>query len=87
MKSLEMPNLKGEIINLGNSHPVKLMDLINKIETLTDKKLNINYAPLSRGDVSFTYANIDKAKKLLNWLPKYSLDEGLKELVNWYTHK
>ena len=73
-----------EIINLGNNHPVKLLDLIVTIEKATGKKAKIKQLPMQSGDVEITYANIDKAKKLLGYQPKYSFEEGINNFVVWY---
>ena len=74
-----------EIINLGNSSPVKLNDLIKTIETVTVKKANIDELPLQPGDVKLTFANISKAKRLLAYSPKVRLQNGIKRLFSWYT--
>ena len=73
-----------EIINLGNNQPVKLKDMIAAIEKATGKRARITQLPMQPGDVDVTYANIDKAKKILGYYPKYSFEEGVKNFVDWY---
>jgi len=73
-----------EIVNLGNSHPVKLMELVNTIENILVKKAIINWQPMQPGDAEFTYADISKAQKLLNYHPSTSLEEGLRNFIGWY---
>jgi UDP-glucuronate 4-epimerase len=73
-----------ETINLGNNHPVPLKTLIEKIETSLNCKAIIQYKPMQEGDVDITYASIEKAKTLLNYSPKTSIDEGLKKFISWY---
>jgi UDP-glucuronate 4-epimerase len=73
-----------EIFNLGNNKPVSLNDFIDLLEKITDKKANIVPCLNQPGDVRKTYADIDKAKKLLDWEPRTSLEEGLKNFVSWY---
>jgi len=73
-----------EIINLGNNQPVKLRDMIAAIEKATGKKARIKQLPMQPGDVDITFANIDKAKKLLGYNPKYSFEEGVKNFADWY---
>ncbi len=73
-----------EIVNLGNNQPVRLKDMIAAIEKATGKKARIKQLPMQPGDVDITYANIDKAKKLLGYNPKYSFEEGVKNFVDWY---
>ena len=58
--------------------------VISKIESLLNKKAVINHLPFHSADVDVTWANIDKAKKILKWEPKISLDIGLEKTVSWY---
>lgn len=67
-----------EVINLGNSTPVKLSELINIIQRVTQKQFIKNHLPLQEGDVNLTFADIEKAKKLLNYQPHTPIEEGLK---------
>lgn len=73
-----------EIINLGNHTPVSLKTLVDQIYELLQKPKNIVHTAMKPGDVNITYANIDKAKMLLNYLPKTSMKEGLKKYILWY---
>jgi len=73
-----------EIINLGNNYAVSLKDLIAAIEKVTGKKATINEQPEQPGDVPRTFADISKAKRLLNYQPKTGLTEGLKNFYDWY---
>ncbi|MBN1503138.1 SDR family NAD(P)-dependent oxidoreductase [Candidatus Woesearchaeota archaeon] len=73
-----------EIINLGNSEPVKLIEFINIIEDLLGKKADIIQKPMPRGDVPITYADNSKASKILNWRPKTDIMEGMKRFIAWY---
>ncbi|MEK7581049.1 MAG: GDP-mannose 4,6-dehydratase [Patescibacteria group bacterium] len=72
-----------EIFNLGNNNPVSLAEFIRSLEMLVGKKAKINKLPLQIGDVKKTWANIDKAKKLLGWEPKVKINEGLKGYIEW----
>jgi UDP-glucuronate 4-epimerase len=72
-----------DTINLGNSKPEKLSALIGAIEKHTGKKAKIKRLPEQIGDVPITYADISKAKKVLGWEPKTSLDKGIKQMVDW----
>jgi len=73
-----------EIINLGNNYAVSLKELIAAIEKVTGKKATINEQPEQPGDVPRTFADISKAKRLLNYQPKTALTEGLKNFYDWY---
>jgi len=73
-----------EIVNLGNSSPVKLNKLIKVVEGAIGKKAKIKELPIQPGDVELTFANIDKANKLLDWKPKTKLKNGINNLIEWY---
>lgn len=83
MLALERP-FDFEIINLGNSRPVQLNRLIELIEQNLGKKAKIIEKPVPKGDVPITYADISKAKRLLGWEPKVSIEEGIKQFIEWY---
>jgi nucleoside-diphosphate-sugar epimerase len=74
-----------EIINLGGGRkPVSLNIIISKLEELLGKKAKIDHKPFHVTDLMETWADISKAKRLLNWEPQVSLDEGLEKSVQWY---
>lgn len=72
-----------EIINIGNSNPVKLLDLVETIYGLLNKKPQIKFEPMQSGDVDFTFAGIEKAKNLLGYSPSTTLSDGLRKFINW----
>lgn len=73
-----------EIINLGSDKPVVLMDIIHTIEDKLGKKANLQFEPRHPADVTTTWANIDKAKRLLNWSPRTNYQDGLQKTIDWY---
>ena len=75
---------KYEIINLGNNKPEYLKTFIKTIENAVGKTAKIEGKEMPPGDVQKTYADITKAKELLDWQPKTELQEGIKKLVEWY---
>lgn len=77
--------LKGfNILNIGNSNPVKLISIVNIIEKILNKKANIIFEAKNNLDVFKTHANNSKAIMLLNWKPKYDVEKGLLNTINWY---
>ncbi len=83
--TVEAATLQGcEIINLGNSQPHPLSKLISLIESNLHKKAKISYQPSQKADMKETWADIAKAKKLLGWQPKTSLEEGVRRTVAWH---
>jgi len=73
-----------EIFNLGNSHPVKLADLVELLERVIGRKAIREQKPLQPGDVPLTWANITRASKALGYSPATGLEEGLTRFVAWY---
>jgi UDP-glucuronate 4-epimerase len=73
-----------EIVNLGSDHPVKIRDVIARIEESTGQKAEIKSQPIHPADVPATWADISKAGKLLGWKPQVSFEDGLKKLIEWY---
>ena len=73
-----------EILNLGNSSPVSLKEMINTIAEVLNKTPNIQELPMQPGDVERTFADISKAKKLIGYNPKTSFQEGIENFVKWY---
>ncbi|MBI4723263.1 MAG: GDP-mannose 4,6-dehydratase [Candidatus Stahlbacteria bacterium] len=72
-----------EIINLGHHTPYTLNYAIQIIEQYLNQKIHIIYKEFSKADIKETLADITKAKKLLNWEPKTSLEQGIVKLIQW----
>ncbi len=72
-----------EVINLGNNTPHELNVLIELIEKETGRQSRRRIREPNKADMEATWANIDKAKKLLNWQPQVSFAEGIRRTVEW----
>ena len=72
LKALEyLGNNKGyDIINLGRGTGLSVLEIIKAFESATGKKIPFNISPRRKGDVPISYADVTKAKKLLNWEAK-----------------
>jgi nucleoside-diphosphate-sugar epimerase len=80
-----MKPLGYEIINLGGGkNPISLNYVISQIEKLLGKKAKITHKPFHKTDIKETWADISKAKELLDWQPTVSLETGLERTVEWY---
>lgn len=77
-------DLPFEIFNLGNSQPVQLADFVATLERITGLSAIIEARPLPAADPPITYAEISKARQLLGFAPRMSLDEGLARFWEWY---
>ena len=84
-KAMFSDSTKGEIFNLGNPDEYTVKELADKIIDLTDSKSKIEYSGNFReNDPMRRRPDITKAKKVLDWEPKVSLDEGLKKTIEYY---
>ncbi|MBP1357926.1 MAG: SDR family oxidoreductase [Sulfolobus sp.] len=83
-KMLFTPGLKGEVINIGSDKEVKIIDLAKMIIRLTQSKSRIVFLPHRPDDPPRRAADITKAKKMLNWEPKVSLEDGLIRTIEWF---
>ena len=72
------------MVNLGSDQPTVLMETIKMIEQKLEEKANLVYQPAHASDVPATWADIGKAKSMLEWQPQTTLDQGIKHLVDWY---
>ena len=73
-----------EIFNLGESTPITLNEMLKTIEAHLGKKAIIKRLPMQPGDVNTTYADISKAKSILNYQPTTDFDDGIEAFIQWY---
>lgn len=71
-------------INIGDSHPVKLSELIKTVEEFTNRTILKKVKQSKKEESTITYADITKAQRLLKWSPRYSLAKGLHNFIDWY---
>jgi UDP-glucuronate decarboxylase len=81
---LSNPSAKGEVVNVGNTDEVRILDLANKIRAMTGDRSKITFRPLPQDDPKRRRPDISKARKLLGWQPMIGLDEGLKRTIDWF---
>lgn len=74
------------VFNLGNHKPIYLNVFIETLEKALGKKAIIDYQPKALGDMSVTYADLTKSKRLLGYNPKIELFEGLSRFSQWFVH-
>ncbi|MBN1942886.1 MAG: GDP-mannose 4,6-dehydratase, partial [Phycisphaerae bacterium] len=73
-----------EIINLGSRHPVRLDEMICTLEKALGVKARIRRLPQQPGDVERTFADVAKARRLLDYEPAMPFDEGVKRFAAWF---
>lgn len=71
------------VFNLGNSHPVALLDFIATIEAAAGRPLLRNLKPMQPGDMAETMANTRAAEQVLGFRPHTGIEQGLPALVDW----
>lgn len=87
IKVAESENTIGEVVNAGSNYEISIEGLVKKIIHLIEKEVNIicdeeRIRP-KKSEVNRLWADNTKVQKLTGWTPKYSLDEGLKETIDW----
>jgi UDP-glucose 4-epimerase len=87
--ALTKPEASGEIFNVSIGNPVTINTVVKTIQKITGKTtLKPEYAKPRQGDIKHSYADIKKIQQKLGYQPKTQLENGLKELVEWYSkHK
>jgi len=81
-------NLGGyAIFNLGESQTVPLRELVSLLEEALGIKAEIEELPEQPGDVPITYADIDKARRLLGYDPQVGIEKGVERFVRWFRDK
>lgn len=73
-----------DIINLGRSEPVVLLEMVQALEKHLGKKAEIIHKPMQIGDVPYTFADISHARDVLGYSPATTFDEGVRQFVQWY---
>lgn len=73
-----------EVINLGESRTVELRELISLLESALGQTAQIDRQPMQPGDVPQTFADISKARRLLNYNPQTQIEEGIKRFIEWF---
>ncbi len=82
--ALRAPNAPGEVCNIGCGQRVSLNELIRILEELLGVRAQVNYAAAKPGDVRHSLADITKATRVLGYVPKTEIEEGLKRTVEAY---
>jgi len=72
------------ILNIGDSHPVGLMEMIETLENALGRKAEKIMRPMQPGDVTATYADVSRLNALTGYKPKVMLAEGLGRFAEWF---
>jgi nucleoside-diphosphate-sugar epimerase len=77
-------NIGGEVINLGNPDEYNIIDFARIIIEKTNSKSNISYKSLPKDDPKRRRPDISKARKIIDWQPQFTLDEGLEKSIEYF---
>ena len=82
----KLEEVKGEAFNFGSNAPISVLQLVTKILDIAGSDLRpvIKGKGSIKGEIDRQYLSSEKAAKLLDWKPKYGLEDGLKETFEWY---
>jgi nucleoside-diphosphate-sugar epimerase len=75
---------KGEVVNLGNPTEMTVLEFAQKIKAITVSRSEIVYRPMPENDPLQRRPDIEKAQRLLGWVPEVGLDEGLQMTIDWF---
>ena len=82
--SIDYDNSMHEVFNLGESETTELSRLINLLEKSLGVEAVVDRQPMQPGDVPVTYADVSKARKLLNYDPRTKIEDGIPRFVEWF---
>jgi UDP-glucuronate 4-epimerase len=72
-----------EIVNLGNTHPISLAEMVRCLEDALGVKAKLQKLPVQEGDVPRTAADISKARSLLGYDPRTDFAAGVRAFAEW----
>jgi nucleoside-diphosphate-sugar epimerase len=84
LRASEAPGVSGETINVAAGGRISLNRLFETMRALVGAKVEPTYAAPRTGDVRDSQADVSKAKRLLGFEPRVSLEEGLRQTMDWY---
>jgi len=87
MLLMSSPNAKGEVVNIGNTKEITILELSEKIKEITKCKSSLEFHPLPKDDPKRRCPDTTKLEKLVNWKPKVTFEDGLQRTITWFSKK
>jgi UDP-glucuronate 4-epimerase len=84
-RAMDYTDTSYEVINLGNNQTVSLLEVVKTLEETLGVKAKLEFLPAQLGDVLQTWADMEKAERLLGFKPKIDFKKGVERFVKWYT--
>ena len=78
------PGHEPRVLNIGDSRPVGLMDMISTLEAALGREAIKVFKPMQPGDVTATFADVSALRALTGYDPKVPLEDGIPRFVDWY---
>lgn len=86
-EQMDRPEILGEAFNFSNEIQVTVLEMVQKILNLMNKpELNPTILNQANNEIKHQYLSAEKARRLLNWTPSYTLEQGLEDTIKWYTN-
>jgi CDP-glucose 4,6-dehydratase len=79
------PELRGEAFNFSNEIQVTVLELVERLLALMDSDLRPDVRNEATNEIRHQYLSAEKARRMLAWQPHFTLDEGLRRTIDWYT--
>ncbi len=86
-EKINKPGIRGEAFNFSNEKPITVIELVNTIFKLSGAQNNYKILNQAKYEIKKQYLSAIKARKVLSWKPRFSLGEGLKKTIEWYSSK
>jgi CDP-glucose 4,6-dehydratase len=77
-------DISGESFNFSNEIQLNVLDLVRKISVLMGEDIEPVILNEASHEIKRQYLSAEKARRVLDWAPSYSIDEGLNETIAWY---
>ena len=84
VEQLQSKELAGQAFNFSSESRVTVRQIFDRISKLMEKEVEPTILDCAVGEIRSQYLSISKAKEQLNWRPRYQLEQGLKETIEWY---
>ena len=87
LQAAHAPGVSGQVLNLGNGVRTSVNDLAKIVMGLTKKDIEPLHEEERPGDVRHSFADISKARTLLEYTPRVSLEDGLLRTIDWFRNQ
>jgi len=83
-ENMQKKDVKGEAFNFGTGKPVSVLELFEQISRISGNKIKPKILGEAKHEIRDQYLSIKKVRKTFGWKPKYIIETGLKETIEWY---